>query len=180
MSVADIQEQIRELYNIEIATWLVSTITDSVLEEVQAWQNRPLDRLYPIVYMDWLVVKVRENKQIINKAVYLALGVNDPGHKELLGMRLGYNEGAKFWLNVVNELKNRGLEDIFIPCVDGLTGFPEAIEAVYPQTEVQLCIVDMVRNSLKYVIWCQGRKIASLLKGIDTASREESACLALE
>ena len=103
--MADIQEQIRELYNIEIATWLVSTITDSVLEEVQAWQNRPLDRLYPIVYMDWLVVKVRENKQIINKAVYLALGVNDPGHKELLGMWIGYNEGAKFWLNVVNELK---------------------------------------------------------------------------
>ena len=180
MSVADIQEQIRELYNIEIATSLVSTITDSVLEEVQAWQNRPLDRLYPIVYMDCLVVKVRENKQIINKAVYLALGVNDRGHKELLGMWIGYNEGAKFWLNVLNELKNRGLEDIFIACLDGLTGFPEAIEAVYPQREVQLCIVHMVCNSLKYVSWGQRRKIASLLKGIYTASTEESACLALE
>ena len=137
MSVADIQEQIKELYNIEIATSLVSTITDSVLEEVQAWQNKPLDRLYPIVHMDCLVGKVREHKQIINKAVYLALGVNDRGHKELLGMWLGYHEGAKFWLNVLTELKNRGLEDIFIACVDGLPGFPEAIEAVYPHTAVQ-------------------------------------------
>ena len=180
MSVADIQEQIKELYNIEIATSLVSTITDSVLEEVQAWQNRPLDRLYPIVYMDCLVGKVREHKQIINKAVYLALGVNDRGRKELLGMWLGYHEGAKFWPNVLTELKNRGLEDIFIACVDGLPGFREAIEAVYPHTAVQLCIVHMVRNSLQYVSWSQRKKIASLLKGIYTASPEQAASLALE
>ena len=126
------------------------------------------------------MVKVRKNKQLINQAVDLALGVNDRGHKELLGMWLGYNEGAKFWLHVLNELKNRGLEDILIACVDGLTGFPEAIEVVYPQPEVQLCRVHMVRNSLKYVSWSHRKQIASLLQGIYTASTEEAASLALE
>ena len=180
MSVADIQDQMEELYEAKISTSLISSITDSVLEEVEAWQSRPLDGCYPIVYMDCLVVKVRENKQIVNKAVYLALGVNDQGHKELLGIWLSANEGAKFWLGVLTELKNRGLEDIFIACIDGLTGFPEAIEAVYPKTEVQLCIVHMVRNSVRYVSWKERKEVCKHLRSIYTATTEEEGLSALE
>lgn len=179
LSVTDILAQLQELYHVEISTSLISAVTDSVLEEVTAWQNRALESLYPIVYLDCLVVKVRQDKRIINKSVYLALGINQEGQKELLGMWMSQNEGAKFWLNVLTELRNRGLEDIIIACVDGLTGFPEAIAEVYPRCKTQLCIVHMVRNSLKYVSWKDRKKIATDLKSIYTAPTVEAAELSL-
>lgn len=144
-----------------------------MLDEVKSWQNRPLDPLYPIVYLDAIRIKGRQDGHIMNKAVYLAIGINTDGRKEVLGMWLAKTEGAKFWLGILNELKNRGLEDIFIACVDGLTGFPDAIEAVYPQTQVQLCIVHMIRNSLKYVSWKQRSEMAADLKTIYKASTAE-------
>jgi putative transposase len=140
MSVRDIQEQLKDLYGVEVFATLISNVTNNVMEEVNAWQSRPLDKVYPIVYLDALVIKINEDKRVINKAFYLALGVNTSGQKELLGIWIiSQHEGAKFWLNVLTELKNRGVEDILIACVDGLTGFAEAIRAVYPQTQVQLC-----------------------------------------
>ena len=142
-----------EMFGARISRNVISQVTEAVWEQVQLWQNRALDELYPIVYLDCLYVKVHQDKRVIKKAVYVALGVNMEGKKELLGMWMSENEGAKFWLSVLTELKNRGLKDVLIACVDGLTGFPEAIEAVFPQTDVQLCIVHMVRNSLKYVSW---------------------------
>ena len=148
MSTRDIQAQVRELYGVEVSHALVSTVTEAVEQERKAWQNRSLDAVYPIVYFDAIVVKVRHEGRVINKAIHLALGVNLAGQKELLGLWMTQNESSKFWLSVLTELQNRGVKDIFIACVDGLTGFPEAIEAVFPQTTVQLCIVHMVRNSL--------------------------------
>lgn len=179
LSVEDIQQQLLELYGVEVSSSLISNVTASVIDDVKAWQSRPLDALYPIVYLDCLVVKVKEDKRIINKAVYLALGVNLDGQKELLGMWISQNEGAKFWLSVLTELKNRGLEDIFIASVDGLTGFPEAIASVYPKTKVQLCIVHMVRNSLKYVSYKDRKVIVEDLKQIYRAKTLEEAELAL-
>jgi len=179
MSVRDIQDQLKDLYGAEVSAQLISNVTDEVIDEVKAWQNRPLDKVYPIVYLDALVIKVRQDKRIINKAFYLALGVNLDGKKELLGIWISQNEGAKFWLSVLTELKNRGLEDIFITCVDGLTGFPEAIQTVYPKTQVQLCIVHMVRNSLRYVGWKQRKAVAGDLRTIYTAKTAEDAELAL-
>jgi putative transposase len=163
----------------DVSSSLVSSVTDAVIDDVKAWQARPLDALYPIVYLDCIVVKVRENRRIINKAVYLALGINLDGHKELLGMWMSENEGAKFWLSVLTDLKNRGLQDILIACVDGLTGFPDAIEAVYPQTQVQLCIVHQIRNSLRYVGWKERKAVAADLKKIYGASTVAEAELAL-
>jgi putative transposase len=179
MSVRDIQAQIEEIYGIEISSGFISSVTDAILDDVKAWQCRALDKCYPIVYLDCLVIKVQENKQIINKAVYLALGVNAEGQKELLGMWISQNEGSKFWLSVLTEIKNRGVESIFIVCVDGLTGFPEAIEAVYPQAKVQLCIVHLIRNSLKYVSWKERKKVASDLKKIYASNTIDEAELAL-
>ena len=153
LSTRDIQVQLEELYGAAVSPTLISNITDAVMADVRAWQSRPLDPCYPIVYLDCIVVKVKSDKGIINKSVYLALGVNITGHKELLGMWISQNEGAKFWLNVLTDLKNRGVEEIFIACVDGLTAFPEAIETVYPHAKVQLCIVHKIRNSLAYVSW---------------------------
>ena len=164
LSTRDIQDQLKEIYGVDVSPTLISTVTSSVMEEVKAWQTRPLDRIYPIVYLDCIVVKVKEDNRITNKAVYLALGVNIEGHKELLGMWISKNEGAKFWLGVLTELKNRGVEDVLIFCVDGLTGFPEAIEAVYPQAKIQLCIVHLIRNSLKYVSWRDRKLLAADLK----------------
>ncbi len=164
LSTRDIQDQLKEIYGVDVSPTLISTVTSSVVEEVKAWQTRPLDRIYPIVYLDCIVVKVKEDNRITNKAVYLALGVNIEGHKELLGMWISKNEGAKFWLGVLTELKNRGVEDVLIFCVDGLTGFPEAIEAVYPQAKIQLCIVHLIRNSLKYVSWRDRKLLAADLK----------------
>jgi transposase-like protein len=178
-SVSDIKAQLDEMYGIDVSTSLISTVTDAVISEVKAWQSRPLERIYPIVYLDCIVVKVREDKRIINKAVYLALAVNTEGQKELLGMWMSQNEGAKFWLNVLTELKNRGLEDILIACVDGLKGFPEAIEAVYPNTKVQLCIVHMVRNSMKYVSWKDRKLLAADLRKIYSAPTVDDAETAL-
>jgi putative transposase len=178
-STTEIQSELEDLYGINLSTSLISNVTASVLDDLKAWQSRPLDRLYPIVYLDCLVVKAREDKRIIRKSVYLALGVNLEGQKELLGIWLSENEGAKFWLGVLTELKNRGLEDMLIACVDGLSGFPEAIEAVYPKTQVQLCIVHMVRNSLKYVGWKDRRQLASDLKTIYAAKTVEEAESAL-
>ena len=179
MSTRDIQEQLLDLYGTEVSPTLISNVTNEVIDEVKAWQSRPLDRLYPIVYLDALVIKVQQDKRIINKAFYLALGVNVDGQKELLGIWVSQNEGAKFWLNVLTELKNRGVEDILIACVDGLTGFPEAIHAAYPNTQVQLCIVHMVRNSLRYVGWKKRKEVAADLRTIYTAKTLEEAELAL-
>ena len=179
MTTRDIQGQLQDMYGIEVSPSLISDVTEEVLEEVKTWQSRPLERLYPIVYLDALVIKVRCDNKVINKAFYLALGVGMDGQKELLGIWISQNEGSKFWLGVLTELKNRGLEDIFIACVDGLTGFPEAIEAVFPKTEVQLCIVHMVRNSLRYVGWKERKEVAKDLRTIYNANTEAEAAMAL-
>ena len=150
------------------------------MDEVRQWQNRPLDSVYPIVSVDCLVVKVRENQRVINKALYLALGVDMEGQKELLGMWIAQNEGAKFWLSVFTEFQHRGVKDIFIACVDGLTGLPEAIETLYPQTRVQLCMVHLVRNSLKYVSYKHRKEVAADLKLIYGAATEAEAQVYLE
>jgi putative transposase len=175
MTTREIQGHLEEIYGVEVSPALISIVTDAVAEEVKIWQNRPLDAVYPIVYMDAIRVKARGNGHVVNKAVYLAIGVNLDGAKEVLGMWVSENEGAKFWLQVVTELKNRGLQDIFIACVDGLKGFPEAIETVYPETQVQLCIVHMVRNSLRFVSWKQRKQVAADLKLIYQSATAEQA-----
>lgn len=176
-TTAEIVDTIKDIYDVDISDTLVSKVTDNILDDITAWQNRPLASLYPIVYLDCIVVKVREDKHIINKAIYLALGVNLEGKKELLGMWISKNEGAKFWLGILTELQNRGVQDILIACVDGLKGFSEAINTVYPQTQVQLCIVHMLRYSLKFVPWKDKKKIADGLKaiyGADTLELSEA------
>ncbi|MSN26843.1 MAG: IS256 family transposase [Geobacter sp.] len=175
LTTREIQGHLEEIYGVEVSPALISIVTDAVAEEVKAWQNRPLDALYPIVYMDAIRVKARGNGHIVNKAVYLDIGINLDGAKEVLGMWVSENEGAKFWLQVVTELKNRGVQDIFIACVDGLKGFPEAIETVYPATQVQLCIVHMVRNSLRFVSWKQRKEVAADLKRIYQSATAEQA-----
>lgn len=180
MSTRDIVAAFKELYDADVSPALISKVTDAVKEQVTEWQNRPLDALYPIVYLDCIVVKVRREGHVMNRSIFLALGVNLEGHKELLGMWLSDNEGARFWLNVLTELKNRGLQDILVACVDGLKGFPEAIEAVYPQTRVQLCIVHMVRNSLRYVSWKDYKAVTTGLKSIYQAPTEQAALQSLE
>ncbi len=180
MTTRETCQTFKELYDADVSASLISKVTNAVMERVVEWQFRPLDPVYPIVYLDCIVVKIRQDKQVINKAIYLALGVNVEGHKELLGMWLSENEGAKFWLGILTELKNRGLEDILIACVDGLKGFPEAIQAVYPQTHIQLCIVHMVRNSMKFVPWRDYKAVAADLKRIYQSSTEEEAAGNLE
>ena len=180
MTTREIVATFKEMYDADVSPTLISKVTDAVKEQVTEWQNRQLDALYPIVYMDCIVVKVRQNGSVINKAVFLALGINTEGQKELLGMWLAENEGAKFWLSVLTELKNRGLQDILIACVDGLKGFPDAINSVYPQTHIQLCIIHMVRNSLKYVSWKDYKAVTSGLKAIYQAPTEEAAQMALD
>jgi putative transposase len=180
MTVREIQAHIEEIYQTEVSHDLISTITDEVMSEVDAWQMRPLDKLYAILYLDAIVVKVKDNGQVKNKALYLAIGVTMEGNKEVLGMWMSVNEGAKFWLSVVTELKNRGVQDILIACVDGLKGFPDAINAVFPHTQVQLCIVHMIRNSLLYVPWKNRKKVADDLKSIYTAFNEQEARMALD
>ena len=178
MTVRDIQAHLQELYGVEVSSDLISRVTDAVLDEVKSWQNRPLDPIWPIVYLDALVVKVRDQGTVGNKSVYMALGVNLQGTKEVLGLWIEGTEGAKFWLKVVTELKNRGVRDLFIACCDGLKGFPEAIEAVFPQTVVQTCIVHMIRNSLSYVTWKDRQAVVAALKPIynaDTAALAETA-----
>ena len=180
MTTREIAATFKEMYGADVSASLISKVTDNVLEKVTEWQSRPLDEVYPIVYLDCIVVKIRQDKQVINKAIYLALGVNLEGHKELLGLWISENEGAKFWLNVLTELQNRGVKDILIACVDGLKGFPEAINAAFPETEIQLCIVHIVRNSLKYVPWKDYKAVTADLKQIYQSATEEEALQALE
>lgn len=180
MTTRDIQSHLQEMYGVEVSPTLVSQVTDAVADEVKQWQNRLLDEVYPIVYLDAIRVKVRHNGHVINKAVYLGIGITIEGMKEVLGMWTAENEGAKFWLHVVTELRNRGVKDIFIACVDGLKGFPEAIEAVFPQTQVQLCIVHMVRHSLNYVAIKDRKAVADDLKTIYGAPTAQQAEMNLE
>ena len=175
MTQREIQGHLQEIYGVEISPSLISTVTDTVLDEVRAWQARPLDAVYPILYLDALQVKVKSQGRVVNKAIYLAFGVNLHGLKEVLGMWAAEAEGSKFWMQVVTELKNRGVSDIFIACVDGLKGFPEAIEAVYPQTQVQLCMVHLVRHSLTYVSHKDRKAVADGLKEIYQAATLEEA-----
>ena len=180
MTTREIQAHLEEIYQVEVSPALISSVTDAVIEEVKVWQNRPLDALYPILYLDALQVKVRDGAHIRNKAIYLAIGVNLSGIKEVLGLWVAQTEGAKFWLQIVTELKNRGVADIFIACVDGLKGFPEAIETVFPEAQVQLCIVHLVRHSLNYVGWKQRKEVAADLQTIYRAATREEAELKLD
>lgn len=180
MTTREIVATFKEMYDANVSPSLISKVTDAVKEQVTERQNRQPDALYPIVYMDCIVVKVRQNGSVINKAVFLALGINTEGQKELLGMWLAENEGEKFWLSVLTELKTRGVQDILIACVDGLKGFPDAINSVFPQTHIQLCIIHMVRNSLKYVAWKDYKAVTSGRKMVYQAPTEEAALMAMD
>ena len=180
MSVSDIKLQIQELYGAEISESLISRITEGVIEEVEAWQSRPLEKVYPIVLFDCLVVKVKQDKRIINKSVYVALAIDLQGRKDILGLWISENEGAKFWLSNFTEMKNRGLKDILIACTDNLTGISDAIAAVFPKTEHQLCIVHQIRTSLKYVSYKDRKNVVADLKPIYQAATEEQAHAALD
>ena len=180
MTTREIEGHLKEMYGVEVSPTLISNVTEAVMEEVKTWQNRPLDEVYPILYMDALRVKVRDGGHILNKAIHVAIGVYLEGHKEVLGLWTAQNEGAKFWLQVLTELQNRGVKDIFIACVDGLKGFPEVIESVYPKAEVQTCIVHMVRASLNYVSWKQRKAVATDLRQIYTAATAYDADLQLD
>jgi putative transposase len=175
LTTREIQQHLEEIYHVEVSAALISNVTEEVMDEVRAWQNRQLDAVYPIMYLDAIQFKVRDGGHIKNRAVYLAIGIKLDGLKEVLGLWIAQTEGAKFWLQVVTELKNRGVQDIFIACVDGLKGFPEAIESVFPQTEIQLCIVHLVRHSLNYVSWKQRREVAADLKLIYTSASDVEA-----
>lgn len=180
MTVREIQAHLEETFRVEVSPSLISTVTDAVIDEVKASQNRQLNEIYPIVYLDALRVKIRDGAHVVNKAVYLAIGVNEGGLKEVLGMWIAQTEGAKFWLQIVTELKNRGVQDILVICVDGLKGLPEAIETIFPQTEVQLCIVHLVRNSLNYVGWKDRKAVAADLRLIYQSATEQEAGMQLE
>jgi len=180
MTTREIEGHLKEIYGIEVSPALISNVTEAVMEEVKAWRSRPLDELYPILYMDALRVKIRDGGHIQNRAIHVAMGVNLEGHKEILGLWTAQNEGAKFWLQVLTDLQNRGVKDIFIACVDGLKGFPETIETVYPNTEVQLCIVHLVRGSLGYVSWKQRKAVASDLRQVYQAATAYEADLQLD
>jgi putative transposase len=180
LSTRDIQAELEEIYGVEVSPTLISNVTEAVLDDVRTWQSRPLSRVYPILYFDALFVKSRQEGPCQTKAVYLALGVDLDGEKELLGLWMSENEGSKFWLTVFNELKNRGVEDCFVACVDGLKGLPEAIEAVFSKTQVQLCIVHKLRNSLKYVTWKDRKAVATDLKKVYSSSTISEAEMALD
>lgn len=175
MTTREIEGHLKEIYGVEVSPTLISNVTEAVMEEVKAWQNRPLDEVYPILYMDALRVKVRDGAHIRNQAIHVAIAVNLQGNKEVLGLWAAQNEGAKFWLQVLTELQNRGVKDIFIACVDGLKGFPEVIESVYPKAEVQTCIVHMIRASLSYVNWKQRKQVAVDLRQIYRAATAAEA-----
>jgi putative transposase len=180
MSVREIQGHLEEIYAVEVSPDLISSVTDAVIDEVRAWQQRPLDRLYPILYLDALVVKVRDQGRVATRSVYVAIGVNQHGRKEVLGFWIAETEGAKFWLSVITELKTRGVEDVFFACVDGLKGFAEAIEAVYPRALVQSCIVHQMRNSLAFVSYKDRKAVAAGLKPVYRAANEQTAAAALD
>lgn len=180
MTTREIQGYLQEIYGVEVSPALISQVTEEVMEEVKAWQSRPLDPVYPIVYLDALYVKMRHEGRVENRAVYVAIGVTMEGRKEVLGLWTSANEGAKFWLTILTELRNRGVKDIFIACVDGLKGFPQAIESAFPQAQVQLCIVHLMRASLNYVTWKDRKQVASDLKPIYRAATAEHAAAELE
>jgi putative transposase len=180
MTTRDIEAHLKELYGVEVSAGLISQVTDAVSEEVKSWQNRVLEAVYGIVYLEALYVKMRYEGRVENRAVYVAIGVDLEGHKEVLGLWTSANEGAKFWLSVLTELKNRGVKDLFIVCVDGLKGFPQAIEAVFPRAQVQLCIVHLVRASLNYVNWKERKQVAADLKPIYRAASAVEAEVELE
>jgi putative transposase len=175
MSTREIQGHLQEIYKVEVSPALISQVTEEVMEEVKAWQSRPLDPLYPIVYLDALYVKMRHEGRVENRAVHVAIGVSMEGRKEVLGLWTNANEGAKFWLSILTELRGRGVKDILIACVDGLKGFPQAIESVFPQAQVQLCIVHLVRASLNYVNWKDRKQVVADLKPIYRAAAAEQA-----
>jgi transposase-like protein len=180
MSDRDIKAHLEKIYNVEVSPDLISRVTNAVIDEVREWQNRPLEKSYPIIYLDALRIRGREDGKSCMKSVYIALAVDFEGKKEVLGLWIAENEGAKFWMGVLTELKNRGVQDILIACMDGLTGFPEAVRSVYPNTRVQLCIVHMVRNSTKFVSYKDLKKVCADLKTIYTANTEEAGHDALE
>jgi putative transposase len=180
MTVREIQGHLAELYGIDVSPDLISAVTDAILDEITEWQNRPLEAVYPLVFFDALRVKVRDEGTVRNKAVYIALGVRADGRKEILGLWIEQTEGAKFWLRVMNELKNRGVEDILIAVVDGLKGFPDAITAVFPQAQVQTCIVHLIRNSLDFVSYKDRKAVAAALKEIYKAKNADAGLEALE
>lgn len=180
LTTREIQQHLEEIYQVEVSASLISSVTDEVSDEVRAWQNRQLDAVYAVVYLDAIRFKIRDSGHVLNKAIYVAIGINMDGMKEVLGLWIAQTEGAKFWLQVVTELKNRGVNDIFIACVDGLKGFPEAIETVFPNTEIQLCIVHLVRNSLNFVGWKERKEVAQDLRKIYTSATESEAEMRLE
>jgi putative transposase len=180
MSTREIQGHLRELYGLDISPDLVSAVTDAVLDEVAEWQGRPLEAFYPLVFLDALRVKVRDEGTVRNKAIYVALGVRADGTKDVLGLWIEQTEGAKFWLRVMNDLRDRGVQDILIAVVDGLKGFPEAIAAVFPRTQVQACIVHLIRNSLSFVSWKDRKTVAAALKEIYRARNAETGQAALD
>jgi putative transposase len=180
MSMRDIQGHLRELYGTDVSPELISRVTDGVLDEARAWQSRPLERVYPVVYLDALFVSIRDGASVVKKAVYVALGMTLEGKREVLGVWFEGTEGARFWLHVLTELKNRGVEDIFFVCCDGLSGFPQAIEAAFPRAVVQTCIVHMIRASMRYVTWADRKKLVADLRPIYSAENERAACDALD
>jgi Transposase and inactivated derivatives len=179
MTTRDIESALVDLYGVNVSHSVIAQVTDAVLDEVHAWQNRPLETIYPIVWMDGIVVKVRQGKQVINKAVHVVLAVNLHGEKEVLGLWITEHEGSKYWLSVLTELKNRGVQDIYIACMDGLKGLSEAVNAVFPQTLTQLCIVHLVRASLRYVTHKDSKAVVAALKGIYQSATIEGAEQAL-
>jgi transposase-like protein len=180
MTTREIVEAFDEWYGAEISPTLVSRVTNAVIEQVTKWPARPLDAVYPIVYLDCIVIKIRQDKQVINKSIFLALGINTDGQKELMGMWIAENEGAKFWLNVLTELQSCGVKDILITCVDRLKGFPDAINAVFPQTHIQHCIIHMVRHSLKFVPWRDYKAVTADLKKVYQSKTEDEALLEIK
>ena len=180
MTTREIQGHLQEMYGVEVSPTLISDVTDAVLDEVKSWQNRPLEPIYGVVYLDALYVKMRHEGRVENRAVYVAIGIDLEGRKDVLGLWTSNNEGAKFWLGVLTELKNRGVKDVLIICIDGLKGFPQAIEAVFPEARVQLCIVHMVRASLNYVNWKERKVVAADLKSIYRAASERQAAKELD
>ena len=180
MTVRDIQGHLEELYGVEVSPGLISDVTERVMEEVKTWQDRPLEPLYPILYLDALMVKMRQDGKVENRAVYTAIGVDLEGKKSVLGLWTSSNEGAKYWLSVLTSMKNRGVKDVLIVCTDGLKGFPEAVEAVFPKALVQTCIVHMIRASLNFVSWKERKTVAADLKTIYRAATAEQAEAALE
>lgn len=180
MSVSDIEEQIRELYNIELSTSAISRITERVSQDITLWQNRPLESVYCIVWMDGIVFKVRENSRVIDKTIYIAIGLRTDGKKEVLGLWLGKNESAAFWLSVLTDLRSRGIQDILITATDNLKGFTDAIRSVFPESTKQICIVHQIRNACRYVVWKDRKAFTADMKEIYTAPNREAAALALD